>query len=258
MTTTNSHDTRDMNDMNDMDKVMHTAREGVRTSLLAALGAGSMASQAVADALSKAKERVSSSSEAARKNIEDLPSEFEHLRGRLEPSELRKLIDDSAEAATNLYRKLVSSGEQTWERAVEPQVKRGVEQFEETLRTAQERVDHMTTDARERFDEAMALISRRARETEEKVDTAATGKAEDKPGPVKAEAERMPTRATAGTKATKSATQPASPTASQRSAKAASARKKAMKPDTNSSATRTTRSRRTSPGSGTDTSTGEA
>lgn len=256
MTTTNSHDTRDMNDM---DKVMHTAREGVRTSLLAALGAGSMASQAVADALSKAKERVSSSSEAARKNIEDLPSEFEHLRGRLEPSELRKLIDDSAEAATNLYRKLVSSGEQTWERAVEPQVKRGVEQFEETLRTAQERVDHMTTDARERFDEAMALISRRARETEEKVDTAATGKAEDKPGPVKAEAERMPTRTTtARTKATKSATQPASPTASQRSAKAASARKKAMKPDTNSSATRTTRSRRTSPGSGTDTSTGEA
>jgi heparin binding hemagglutinin HbhA len=244
MTSTNTENTRDLT------ALMHAAREGVRTSLLAALGAGSLASQAVADAVAKAKERVNTSSEAARKNIEDLPSEWAHLRDRLDPAELRRLLDESAKAATTWYQELVSSGERTWEHAVEPQVKRGVEQFEEALRTAQERVDEATSDARERVDHVVAMLTRRAQEAEETVDAVATGRTDEAPGPVKAEAERVATaRGRSAGKGTDSGA-PESPTRSQRSAKAASARKKAMKPDAGS-ATSSAKPRRTSrePGS---------
>ncbi|EID54031.1 hypothetical protein [Saccharomonospora xinjiangensis] len=239
----------------DVRKVMNTAMEQVRTSLLAALGAGSLASQAVADAVSKARTRVSASSDAAKKNIEELPSEFEQIKDRLDPAELRKLLDDYTEAATKLYQKLVSSGEQTWEQAVEPQVKRGIEQFEEALRAAQERVDVVTTDARERVDEMVALLTRRAREAEQKVDEVATGEvSEDKPGPVKAASTRVPAKTTAersparGAK-TGESKQAASGTATDQAAKAASARKKAMKPDTRAAKGRATTKRQSANGS---------
>ena len=69
--------------------------------LLAALGAGKLASKAVNDALGKARSRYSETNESvrksveeARKNFEDLPSEISSLTGKLEPAELRKLLDE--------------------------------------------------------------------------------------------------------------------------------------------------------------------
>ncbi|WP_024876490.1 hypothetical protein [Saccharomonospora piscinae] len=229
----------------DVRKVMNTAMEQVRTSLLAALGAGSMAGQAVSDAVSKARTRVSSSSETAKKNIEDLPSELEGLRDRLDPAELRTLLDEYTDAALKLYHRLAESGEQTWEQSVEPQVKRGIEQFEEALNTAQERVDGLATDTRDRVDEVVALLTRRAHEVEQKVETPKTeakakSATEAKSQAPKAEpaeaAEAKPAPKTAKPAESKPKTAGSAGSAgSARSAgsakKTESARKKAMKPE---------------------------
>ncbi|PXY31974.1 hypothetical protein [Prauserella muralis] len=152
----------------DLRKAVNTAFEQVKTSLLAALGAGNLASHAVVDAVNKAKERVTESSDAARKNIEELPSDVDSLRERFEPAELRKLLDEYTEAALKLYHKLAESGEETWERLREqPQVRRSIEQLEEVLQTAQERVGDVTGDARERVDEVLARVTGRTREVGE-------------------------------------------------------------------------------------------
>ena len=75
----------------DVRKVVNTAKEQVRTSLLAALGAGSLAGRAVVETVSKAKTRVSSSSDAAKRNVEDLPSELESsASGSIPPSCARR------------------------------------------------------------------------------------------------------------------------------------------------------------------------
>ncbi|WP_298176715.1 hypothetical protein [Saccharomonospora sp.] len=172
----------------DVRKVVNTAKEQVRTSLLAALGASSLAGRAVADTVAKAKTRVNSSSEAAKKNVEELPAELEELRGRLEPAELRKTLDEYTDAALKLYRRLAASGEQTWGEVVEPQVKRGIEQIEEALRAAQQRVDGAATDARERVDEMVKLLMRRGHEDQEAdASSGVSDESTEKPGPVKAE-----------------------------------------------------------------------
>ncbi|MFF5986073.1 hypothetical protein [Prauserella flavalba] len=152
----------------DVRKVLNTAFEQVKTSLLAALGAGQLAGQAVTDAVGKARERVSESSEVARRNIEELPSDVETLRERLDPAELRKLLDEYTEAALKLYHKLAESGEQTWEKFLaQPQVKKNVEQLEEVLHTAQGRVDELSHDVRERVDEVLTRVTGRTREAGE-------------------------------------------------------------------------------------------
>ncbi|WP_007024383.1 hypothetical protein [Saccharomonospora iraqiensis] len=157
----------------DVRKAVHTAREQVRTSLLAALGAGNLAGEAVADAVSKARERVTESSESARRNIEELPGELEQLRDRLDPAELRRLLDEYTDSALRLYRRLAESGEQTWDRLSEqPQVRQAVEQLEEALHSAQERMDDVTSDTRERVDEMVSRVSRRTRETGHRAGTA--------------------------------------------------------------------------------------
>ncbi|SFB00095.1 heparin binding hemagglutinin HbhA [Amycolatopsis marina] len=148
---------------------VNTALDQVRTSMLAALGAGNLASQAVADAVHKTRERVTESSEVARKNIEELPTDVESLREKLDPAELRKAIDEYTDAALKLYNKLAESGEQAWDKLVaQPQVKRALEQLEEALATAQDRAEDVASDTRERVDEVLGLITKRTRSTGEK------------------------------------------------------------------------------------------
>ncbi|QWF79941.1 hypothetical protein [Amycolatopsis sp. CA-230715] len=153
----------------DVRKAVNTALEQVRTPLLAALGAGNLASQAVVDAVSKAKERVNESSEAARKNFEEFPTDVESLREKLDPAELRKVIDEYTEAAIKLYNKLAESGEQAWDKiAAQPQVKKALEQLEDALQTAQDRVEEVTGDARERVDGVLGKVTKRTRSAGEK------------------------------------------------------------------------------------------
>ncbi|MEU6641195.1 hypothetical protein ABZ863_01445 [Saccharomonospora sp. NPDC046836] len=166
MATTSSEDVR---------KAFNTAFEQIKTSLLAALGAGNLAGQAVADAVGKARERVTESSETARKNIEDLPADVESLRERLEPAELRKLLDEYTDAALKLYHRLAETGEQTWEKFLtQPQVKKNIEQLEDALHSAQGRMDEVTSEVRDRMDDVVSRMSGRTRAT----GTAAAGKIE--------------------------------------------------------------------------------
>lgn len=148
---------------------VNSALDQVRTSMLAALGAGNLASQAVADAVNKTRERVTEGSETARKNIEELPADVENLRGRLDPAELRKAVDEYTDAALKLYNKLAESGEEAWDKvAAQPQVKRAIEQLEEAVAAAQDRAGDVATDTRGRVDEMLGLITKRTRSTGEK------------------------------------------------------------------------------------------
>jgi len=143
---------------------VNSALEQVRTPLLAALGAGNIAGHAVLDAVNKTKERVTASTEAARKNIEDLPNEVENLREKFEPTELRKAFDEYADAAIRLYNKMAESGEQAWDNIVaQPQVKRALEQFEDAYQNVQDRIESVTGDARERVGDVLDKVTRRTR-----------------------------------------------------------------------------------------------
>jgi heparin binding hemagglutinin HbhA len=153
----------------DVRKAVDSALEQVRTPLLAALGAGNLASQAVVDAVAKARENVTKGSETARKNLEEIPTDVEGLREKLDPAELRKVIDEYTEAALKLYNRLAESGEQAWDKiAAQPQVKKAIEQLEDAVSTAQERVDGLTGETRERVDGVLAKVTKRTRSAGEK------------------------------------------------------------------------------------------
>jgi heparin binding hemagglutinin HbhA len=153
----------------DVKKAVNTALDQVRTPLLAALGAGNLAGHAVGDAVAKARVNVTKSGEAARKNLQELPTDVESLRGKLDPAELRKVIDEYTEAALKLYNKLADSGEQAWDKfATQPQVKRAIEQLEEAVSTAQGQVEGVTTEVRERVDGVLATFTKRTRSVGEK------------------------------------------------------------------------------------------
>ncbi|WIY03994.1 hypothetical protein QRX60_09120 [Amycolatopsis mongoliensis] len=153
----------------DVKKAVTNALDQVRTPLLAALGAGNLAGQAVTDAVAKAKENVTKGSETARKNLQELPTDVESLREKLDPAELRKVIDEYTEAALKLYNKLAESGEQAWDKfATQPQVKKAIEQLEEALTTAQGQVEGVTSEVRERVDGVLGTFTKRTRSVGEK------------------------------------------------------------------------------------------
>lgn len=146
-----------------------SAVDQVRTPLLAALGAGNLASQAVTDVVNKAKSQVTEGSETARKNLEDMPSDVEELRERLDPTELRKVIDEYTEAAMKLYNKLAESGEEAWDKILaQPQVKNALEQLEEALENAQGKAEDVSSDVRERVDDILSKVTKRTRSSGEK------------------------------------------------------------------------------------------
>jgi heparin binding hemagglutinin HbhA len=149
---------------------LNTAVEQVRTPLLAALGAGDLATQAVVDAVNKARTRVSARAEKAKGAVEELPTDLTHLREKLDPAELRKLVDEYTDAAQKLYQKLTDAGEDRLAKLRnQPQVKKALEQLEESIATLQDRVGDVAGDARELADEVLSRVSRRTRSTGEKV-----------------------------------------------------------------------------------------
>lgn len=165
------------------------AVEQARTPLLAAIGAGDLATQAVLDAVNKARDRFAERAEQARAAVDDLPGE---VRGRMEPGELRKLIDQYAEAAHRLYQHLSEQGELTVARLrSQPQVKRAVEQFDQAAQAAQQRAESAVGDARELADEVLGRVSRRTRSTGEKTARTAQRVAEDAATTTHATAERI-------------------------------------------------------------------
>ncbi|HVV21722.1 MAG TPA: hypothetical protein VHF06_19970 [Pseudonocardiaceae bacterium] len=139
--------------------VVTTAFEQARNPFLAALGAGDVATQAVIEAVNK-----------ARGQVDDLPTDLTGLRERLDPAELRKLVDQYADSALKLYHYLTEHGQETLDKLRnQPQVKRAVEQFDQAAQAAQHRAETAVGDARELADEVLGRVARRTRSTGEKV-----------------------------------------------------------------------------------------
>lgn len=164
-------------------ETLNSAVDQVRTPLLAALGAGDLATQAVVDAVNKARGRVTERAEAAKGAVEDLPADLTHLREKLDPAELRKLVDEYTEAAQKLYQKLSDAGEDALTKLrQQPQVKKAIDQLEEAISTLQERVGDVAGDARELAEDLLTKVTRRTRsvgeKTARKAQTAATEVAE--------------------------------------------------------------------------------
>jgi heparin binding hemagglutinin HbhA len=124
--------------------------EQAKTPLLAALGAGDLAGKALTEALTKARTQVNERAEAARTAVDELPG----LREKLDPSELRKLVETYTTAASNLYSYLAEHGEETLEKLREqPQVKVVLDQV---------------GDLQNRADDVLGQIARRTRSVGEK------------------------------------------------------------------------------------------
>ncbi|MDQ3789381.1 MAG: hypothetical protein M3422_19335 [Actinomycetota bacterium] len=142
--------------------VLNTAAESVRTPLLAALGAGDLATHAVIDAVNKARTKVNEGTAA-------VPSDLTGLREKVDPAELRKLVDEYTEAAQKLYHKLADQGEDALAKLKsDPRVGKAIDQLEEAIATLQERVGDVAGDARELADEVLAKVTRRTRSLGEK------------------------------------------------------------------------------------------
>src|SRR5437588_11613055 len=83
--------------------VVTVALEQARIPLLALVGVGDYAAKSVVDALQKVRKQVNERAEAARSTVDDLPSEISGLRGRIEPGELRKVVDSYTSSAVQTY-----------------------------------------------------------------------------------------------------------------------------------------------------------
>ena len=149
--------------------VLNTAADSVRTPLLAALGAGDLATQAVIDAVNKARTKVNEGTHSAKETVDTLPKDLAGLRDRVDPAELRKLVDEYTAAAQKLYQKLADQGEDALTKLkAEPRVAKAIAQLEEAIATLQERVGDVAGDARELTEEVLAKVTRRTRSVGEK------------------------------------------------------------------------------------------
>ncbi|MEU6127582.1 hypothetical protein ABZ805_00275 [Saccharopolyspora sp. NPDC047091] len=143
-------------------KTRGDAAEQARTPLLAALGAGDLAAQTIADALTKLRTRLGEGAESARNGVNDLPND---LKERFDPAELRKLVDAYTRSAAQLYGYLADRGETTFERLqTQPQVKQAWSQLEQV----QGRVDSAVGDARLLADDVLGKVTRTTRSWSEK------------------------------------------------------------------------------------------
>ncbi|MEU4740349.1 hypothetical protein AB0G02_07735 [Actinosynnema sp. NPDC023658] len=146
-------------------KAGEQAVAAARTPLLAALGAGDLAAKAVIEALGKARERAESAKTAAESG--DLRKD---LRDKLDPAELRKVVDAYTQSALNLYQFFAQHGEEALEKLkTQPQLQKALQQVEEAVGTAQKRTETAAAEARVMADDVLGKVSRRTRAVGEKV-----------------------------------------------------------------------------------------
>ncbi len=149
--------------------VLNSAAENIRTPLLAAIGAGDLATHAVLDAVNKARTKVNEGTSSARETVDTLPRDLAGLREKVDPAELRKLVDEYTEAAQKLYHKLADQGDDALGKIKsQPQVSKVIDQLEEAIATLQNRVGDVAGDARELAEEVLAKVTRRTRSVGEK------------------------------------------------------------------------------------------
>ncbi|GAA2818885.1 hypothetical protein [Saccharopolyspora taberi] len=133
-----------------------------RQPLLAALGAGDLAAQAVKDALGRIRTELDKRAESARA---DLPSDLNELREQLDPAELRKRLDAYTQSAVKLYDYLAERGEGALERI---QAQQPVQRARTQAETAQEKVGEVVEDVRDLADDVLGKVTRTTRSYGEK------------------------------------------------------------------------------------------
>ncbi len=136
------------------------AWEQARTPFLVALGATDIATQTVTDAVNKVRIQINERADAAKSSLGELPTDLQGLRGKLDPAELRKLVDNYTKQATDFYDHLADRGEDTLGRLrSQPRVQQAINQVE----AAQERVGSAVDDARELADDVLGRVTRTTR-----------------------------------------------------------------------------------------------
>ncbi|MDA3649122.1 hypothetical protein LZ318_15270 [Saccharopolyspora indica] len=154
--------TEDVNKVREQaEKAFGDAVEQARTPLLAALGAGDLAAQALLEAVNKVRSQLNERAEAAR---QELPNDLDELRGKLDPAELRKRVDAYSQTAKQLYDFLAERGEETLHRLQDqPQVKKVWSQ----VGTAQDKVEETVDEVRDLADDVLGKVSRPFTKAEE-------------------------------------------------------------------------------------------
>lgn len=136
-----------------------------RTPLMAALGAGDIAARTVADTVKQVRDQINESAGTAREGIGEIPGELYSMRYRLDPAELRKLIDSYTNSAVRIYGDLAHRGEDAFGRLREqPRVQRAVDQ----VGNAQERFEGAVGDARGLADDVLGRVTTTTRSYGEK------------------------------------------------------------------------------------------
>jgi heparin binding hemagglutinin HbhA len=126
--------------------------EAARTPLLAVLGAGDIAVNAVSKAVEGVQHRVA-----------ELP---QHLNG----DELRKAAAELREQAGKAYAGFAKQGEQTWVRIrKQPQVQEAIARLETYTGKLDSRVDDIVDDARDATEKALTAVSTQTRSTGERI-----------------------------------------------------------------------------------------
>jgi heparin binding hemagglutinin HbhA len=173
--------------------------DDLKAPLLAAVGAADLALATVNEIVVTLRERAEEARTDAGARVEerrarlaklqeDLPTQFDELRGRLTTDELRRAAEGYAEAAQTTYNKLVERGEAALERL------RNQPAFED----AANRVEGYTDQAVELTQEALGNVAAQTRAVGERaaklVGVELPKKAEKSAAPVKKAAKKAPAK----------------------------------------------------------------
>lgn len=180
----------------------------LKAPLLAAVGAADLALERVNEIVAALRERAGDARTDSRSRVEetrarvtrareDLPTQFDELRGRLSSEELRKFAETYAEAAQTTYTKLIERGEAALERL----------RSQPGLTDAASRVEGYTDQAVELTQEALGNVAAQTRAVGERaaklVGVELPKKAEKGSAPVKKAAKKAPAKTAAKTPAKK-------------------------------------------------------
>jgi heparin binding hemagglutinin HbhA len=180
--------------------------EDLKAPLLAAVGAADLALATVNEIVAALRERAEEARtdaearvEGARAGLtklqEELPSQVDEIRGRLNSDELRKAAEGYAEAATTTYNKLVERGEEALARL----------RSQPAIEEAANRVESVTDQAVELTQDALGTVASQTRAVGERaaklVGVELPKKAEKAAAPVKTAAAKAPVKSAPAKKA---------------------------------------------------------
>jgi heparin binding hemagglutinin HbhA len=173
--------------------------EDLKAPLLAAVGAADLALATVNEIVAALRERAEEARTDAEARVEgaragftklqeELPTQVDEIRGRLNSDELRKAAEGYAEAATTTYNKLVERGEEALARL----------RSQPAIEEAANRVESVTDQAVELTQDALGTVASQTRAVGERaaklVGVELPKKAEKAAAPVKKAAAKAPAK----------------------------------------------------------------